>query len=273
MEIKPIEFEATERVKRLREEIFNSKPKVCPERALIITKVYREHEKEPILRKRAMALDQILRNITCPIYEGELIVGHYGSERRSCPVFPEMSIQWLEDELDTLTTREQDQFEISEETKQKLRTIFQYWKGKTINDRIFAELPEDTKRVRLEAGVFSVGAHEDTGLGHVLMNHEKVLKKGFRGIIDEIKAARSSLDLTVTENLTKDLFYEAAIICLEAGIAWANRYADTAMKQLETEKDEKRKRELQKIIEVCRHVPEYPARDFMKPFNVFGLCS
>jgi len=262
MEIKPIEFEATERVKRLREEIFNSKPKVCPERALIITKVYREHEKEPILRKRAMALDQILRNITCPIYEGELIVGHYGSERRSCPVFPEMSIQWLEDELDTLTTREQDQFEISEETKQKLRTIFQYWKGKTINDRIFAELPEDTKRVRLEAGVFSVGAHEDTGLGHVLMNHEKVLKKGFRGIIDEIKAARSSLDLTVTENLTKDLFYEAAIICLEAGIAWANRYADTAMKQLETEKDEKRKRELQKIIEVCRHVPEYPARDF-----------
>lgn len=262
MEIKSIEFEATDRVKRLREQIFKSKPKVCPERALIITKVYQEHEKEPILRKRAIALDQILRNISCPIFEDELIVGNYGGERRSCPVFPEMSIQWLEDELDSLSTREQDQFEITEEAKNKLRSIFPYWKGKTINDRIFAELPEDTKRARLESGAFSVGAHEDTGLGHVLMNHEKVLRSGFRGIINEIKAARNCLDLTKTENLSKDLFYEAAIICLEAGIAWANRYADNAVKQLENTKDEKRRHELKKIIEVCRHVPESPARDF-----------
>ena len=112
MEIKSIAFEATPRVRRLREEIFQARPKVCAERAVIVTRAYQQTEELPPLLRRAYALDAIMTGISCPIYADELIVGQYGSERRSCPVFPEMSVEWLEKELDTLPTRENDKLEV-----------------------------------------------------------------------------------------------------------------------------------------------------------------
>ena len=70
-----------------------------------------------------------------------MIVGQYGSERRSCPVFPEMSVEWLEEELDTLPTRKYDKFEVSEKTRLALEEIFPYWHGRTLNERLFARMP------------------------------------------------------------------------------------------------------------------------------------
>lgn len=264
MEIQSIEFEPSARVRRLREAVFTSRPKVCAERAVIVTEVYQKTEELPPLLRRARCLEEILSRITCPIFPDELIVGQYGSMRRSCPVFPEMSVKWLEEELDTLTTREYDRFELSEETRRQLLEIFPYWHGRTLNERLFAQMPEETKRVRLESGVFSVGAHEDTGLGHVLMHHEKILRRGLRSIIREAEEKRAALDLSVTENMEKELFYRASITCLEAVILWAHRYAETALRQAEQEADEGRRVELMHIYETCMRVPEYPARTFQE---------
>lgn len=264
MEIQSIEFEATPRVRSLREAVFQARPKVCVERAMIVTEVYRRTDHLPPLLRRAECLKEVLDRISCPIYPGELIVGHYGSKRRSCPVFPEMSTQWLEDELDTLSTREYDRFEITEEDKVRLRSIFPYWHGRTFNERLFAQMPESTLRARMDAGVFSVGAHEDTGLGHVIMDHEKILRRGLRSIISEVRDRRAALDLSRTENLEKDLFYQAAEICLEAVITWAHHYADAADRLAECETDSVRRRELENIARVCRRVPEFPAQTFQE---------
>lgn len=264
MEIKSIAFEATPRVRRLREEIFRAHPKVCAERAVIVTKAYQQTEELPPLLRRAHALDAILTGISCPIYPDELIVGQYGSERRSCPVFPEMSVEWLEEELDTLPTREYDKFEVSEKTRLALEEIFPYWHGRTLNERLFARMPGETKRVRLESGVFSVGAHEDTGLGHVIMHHEKILRRGLRDIIDEIERRRAALNIADPGDMQRELFYRAAAICLEAVVKWANRYADTAQAQAADEPDAQRRAELLRIAEVCRRVPEFPARSFQE---------
>ncbi|MHB1315753.1 MAG: glycyl radical protein [Christensenellales bacterium] len=262
MEINSIQFEATERIRKLRQDIFLSKPKVCPERAVLITEAYRQNEDQPIMRKRAIAFDHYLRNSTVNIYDGELIVGHMGRERRSCPVFPEMFTQWLEEELDTLDVRPYDPFEIKEDAKEKIRAVFPYWRGKTIGERIFAAMPGETRKARLEAGVFGVSAHEDSGLGHVIMDHERILAVGFREIIGKMKLKRAGLDLTKAENLEKDLFYEAGIKSLEAGIHLAHRYGDCAKEKAGAEKEPVRKKELEKIAEVCYRVPAYPARDF-----------
>ena len=262
MEINSIQFEATERVKKLRQEIFLSKPKVCPERGVLYTEAYKANESQPIMRKRAAAYDHYLKNVTINIYEDELIVGHLGRERRSCPVFPEMATEWLEEELDIMDIRPYDPFEIKEDAKEKIRAIFPYWRGKTLAERMFAAMPDETKRVRLDAGAFAIGCHEESGLGHVLMDHERILRIGFREIIDKMKRKRAELDLTNTANLEKDLFYEAGILCLEAGIGLAHRYADCAMKQAAAEQNPDRKKELEEMAEICCHVPEYPARNF-----------
>ncbi len=264
MEIKSIEFEPTQRVRRLREAVFMAKPSVCSERAVIVTQVYQKTEELPPLLRRAQCLREILSGITCPIYPDELIVGHYGSRRRSCPVFPEMSTQWLEEELDTLSTREYDQFELSEQTRHQLLEIFPYWHGRTLNERLFAQMPEQTRKVRMEAGVFSVSAHEDTGLGHVLMDHEKILRRGLRDIIREVQQKRLELDLSLSENMEKDLFYQAAEICLEAVIHWAHRYGEVARAQADVENNLERRLELEQISKVCMRVPEFPARNFQE---------
>ncbi len=262
MKILSIEYEPTKRVNRLREAIFSACPKVCAERAVIVTQVYQQTEEMPPLLRRARCLMEIMSRITCPIFPDELIVGQYGSMRRSCPVFPEMSTAWLEDELDSLSTRDYDCFEIGTETRHQLLEIFPYWRGRTLNERLFAQLPKETRKVRLESGVFSVSAHEDTGLGHVLMHHEKILRRGLRDIIREANEKRAELDLSVTENMEKDMFYRASITCLEAVILWAHRYAETARQQAETEPDPVRRAELLRIEETCLRVPEYPARSF-----------
>ena len=264
MEIQSIEFEATQRVKRLREAVFSARPKVCAERAAIVTEVYRATDDLPPLLRRARCLMEVLSRITCPIFPDELIVGQYGSKRRSCPVFPEMSTRWLEEELDTLTTRDYDRFELDDETREKLLAIFPYWHGRTLSERLFAQMPEETRRVRMEAGVFSVSAHEDTGLGHVIMHHEKILKRGLRDIIREVEEKRAALDLSDTQDMERDLFYRAAVICLKAVIVWAHRYAETAKRQAEAEADPARREELMGIYETCMRVPEYPARSFQE---------
>lgn len=264
MEIGSIEFEPSDRVRRLREAVFSARPKVCAERAVIVTEVYRNTEEMPPLLRRARCLWEIMSRITCPIFPDELIVGQYGSMRRSCPVFPEMSTQWLEEELDTLATRDYDRFELSSEARQQLLEIFPYWRGRTLSERLFAQMPEETRKVRMEAGVFSVGAHEDTGLGHVIMHHEKILKRGLRDIIREVEEKRAHLDLSIAENMEKDMFYRASVTSLEAVILWAHRYAETAKRQAEMEKDEVRRAELMRIHETCMRVPEYPARNFME---------
>ena len=48
----------------------------------------------------------------------------------------------------------------------------------------------------------------------------------------------------------------------DAIVLLANRHADLAEKMAAEEKDETRKQELLKIAEVCRWVPEHPARTF-----------
>lgn len=263
MEIPSLKCEATPRVKNLREEVFRARPKVCAERAVLATEAYREFSHQPIMLKRALTLDKILRGISTPIFDGELVVGHLASMRRSCPVYPEMDVGWLEEELDTLSTRAYDQFEISEGVKSALRELFPYWQDKGLRDKVFAAMPEETRKARLEAGVFSVTAHEETGFGHVLLPHERILKEGLRSVIGRIEAARERLDLTNVEDIDKDHFYRAQIICLEAAIAWANRYADEAERQAASA-PQQRKRELERIAAACRRVPEHPARSFLE---------
>ena len=79
----------TDRVPRLREELLDAKPRVCVERARLVTEAYRQHEADPMVLRRAKALAHVLDHMSIYIQEGELIVGNQASApapRRSSPV-------------------------------------------------------------------------------------------------------------------------------------------------------------------------------------------
>ncbi len=114
----------TERIARLREKVLSTKPTVCTERARFYTIAYQEHEDQPVIIKRALALQKTLEEMTIFMDEGDLIVGNQSSRLRAAPIFPEYAIDWLPREMDELDKRPGDAFFIAEADKQELlRTV------------------------------------------------------------------------------------------------------------------------------------------------------
>ncbi len=252
-----------ERNQRLRENIINAKPLLCIERAQLVTESYKQTEGMCIEMRRALAFDHILSNMKILIFPEELIVGNQAEAQRSAPLFPELAVEWIREELDDFTDRPQDPFYTSDEVKRIfLEEIYPYWKGKTLSDRVMEQMSEEMKLQRFDAQVFSLGLHEEGGLGHVLFDYEQLIKYGFRGFIDQIKEKIASLDPTKPDTLSKKRWYEATIICLEAEIKYAHRLADEAARQAAEETDEIRKAELERLAAMLHKVPEYPADTF-----------
>ena len=226
------------------------------------------------IERRARALYRILDEMTLRIWDGELLVGTLGTNgRRSAPVFPEFSIEWMKDELDNLLeTREQDTFEVPEQVKEDIRSIFPYWENKSIYQKYRKLLPEDTKKVR-DAYVFSRDLFERNGYGHTAYQAEKIIKIGLKGLRAEVKAKYADLDLTKREDFDKKLFYDGLLICFDAITNYAKRYSDKALSMAKIESDPKRKAELFKIADVCSWVPENPARDIWEALQVVESVS
>ena len=272
--MKKVQLLITDRISKLRDEVVHAKPILCSERALLVTESYKETESLPIPKRRALALKKILDNMTQIIWEGELVVGSHGSNgRRSAPVFPEFSISWLEEELDEkLETRKQDTFIVPQKVKEDLKSIFPYWRQKTVYDKYRAMLPDETKNAR-DAYMFTRDLFERFGYGHNAYDIPKILKVGLKGIKDEINEKLLEIDLTTNEGIDKKLFYESALICCDAVIDYCKRYSKTALDLAKEEKDPERKLELEKIADVCAWVPENPARDTWDEIQVVAFMQ
>ncbi|MDO5650251.1 MAG: pyruvate formate lyase family protein, partial [Gallicola sp.] len=66
----------TDRVQRLKEKSVNTKPRICMERAVAVTKAYQEHEGSVSMNvMRALAFKQIMEDKTIYIGDDEIIVG------------------------------------------------------------------------------------------------------------------------------------------------------------------------------------------------------
>ena len=124
----------SERIDRMIMEMYRKMPEVESGRAVLLTESYRRTENEPMIIRRAKAFEHVLKHLPVVIRDDELIVGSSTLAPRGCQTFPEFSFEWLEQEFDTLVTRSADPFYISEKTKQELREVHKYWKGRTTSE-------------------------------------------------------------------------------------------------------------------------------------------
>ena len=264
----------TDRISRMREEVVKAKITLCSERALLVTQSYQETEGEPMVIRRAKALKKALDHMTVMIWEDELVVGNHASRsRRSSPFFPEWGTFWFEKELDNiLETRVQDRFVIAQEVKDDLKSIFPYWKNKTVYEKYRKMLPEEVKNAR-ESYIFTRDLFERGGYGHATYDIPKILSKGLKGIREEVLENMSKLDLTKAEDQDKRLFYEAVLITFEGVINFARRFSKEAERQAAIEKNPVRKQELETIAKNCAWAPENPARTFWEALQAFWFVQ
>jgi pyruvate formate-lyase/glycerol dehydratase family glycyl radical enzyme len=252
------------RIQRLKERFYQDTFYVDSKRALLVTESYRETEGHPIEIRRAKALEKILENLDVRILPDELVVGcQNGRSPRSANVFPEMATYWIERELDEFETRPQDKFIVTDEVKEDLRSIFPYWRGKTLHDHMLTHMPADTRELLHvdHPSVFGWCAYQN-GIGHIVLDHENVMKRGYEKIREEAERAIERLDLTDADDLEKLPFLQAVVIVSNAAVTFGKRYAEEARRLAAEEVDEVRRGELLRIAGICDRVPAHPAETF-----------
>ena len=117
--------------------------RICSERARLLTEFYKKTESQgiPIPRQRALAFKFLMEHKNICINPGELIVGERGTAPKATPSYPEICLHSLQD-LELLGSREKIPFSVDNETRELYtKEIIPFWKGKSIRDRIFNELP------------------------------------------------------------------------------------------------------------------------------------
>lgn len=262
----------TDRIGRLVDHLFAKMPEIESARAVLLTESYRQTENEPIIIRRAKAFEHILKNIPIIIRGEELIVGSTTIAPRGCQTYPEFSYEWLEAEFDTVETRSADPFYISEKTKQDLREVHKYWKGRTTSELATSYMAPEAIRA-IDHNIFTPGNYFYNGVGHVTVQYEKVLAVGYEGIIAQAEEELSACSLGDSDYAERSHFLEAVIISCKAVIAYAERYAELAKKEAEACGDAARKAELLAIAENCSHVPAKGASSFYEACQSFWFVQ
>jgi len=262
----------TERVIRLKNMILHAKPYVESERAVLATQAYKENEQLPAIMRRARVVEKIFNELPVTIRPDELIVGAVTINPRSTEICPEFSYDWVEKEFNTMEHRVADPFIIPKKTADDLHEAFKYWPGKITSSLAASYMSEGTKE-SMASGVFTVGNYFYGGVGHVSVDYGKILKIGFRGIINLVTRQLEALDRSEPGYIKKEQFYNAVIISYQAAINFAHRYAQKATRLAQLESNPTRKRELEQIAQNCTRVPENGASNFWEACQTFWFLQ
>ena len=257
-----------ERIKRLRQQNFDTPTTLSIERALIETAFYKaNYGTMPIAELRARNFYEICKKKTIYIGEDELIVGERGPLPKAVPTFPELTCHSVED-LHTLNERELQRYTISQEDIDIYeREVIPYWKGKTQRERIFNHVSKAWEEA-YHAGVFTEFM-EQRAAGHTAMDG-KMYHEGLLDVKARIEAKIKSLDYIYDPEATdKQQELEAMAISCDAAILFAERHAELAEQMAAKEQNPQRKHELETIAEVCHWVPAHAPRDLWEAIQMY----
>ena len=257
----------SERLKFLKQAYLRAVPSISIDRAKAVTEVFKQHADLPINLLRAKGFRRACETAPMLIQEQELIVGHPCGKARAGAFSPDTAWTWLRDELDTISTRSQDPYFISNEDKQTLRDeIFPFWAGKSL-----AEACEQHLR---QAGLWTFGAeacvsdltyHVTSGGGDTSPGYDIILlKKGILGIEKEAEEYLARLSDNYEQNRDKVIFYLAAIETCEGVLNYAARLSSYALALAQKEQNFQRKQELEQIAKINARVPAHPPETFQE---------
>jgi formate C-acetyltransferase len=238
----------SDRIRRLKDELFAVESEFCFERARLVTRSYQETEGQHPALRRARALYAVFDEMPLLIRPGELIVGQRAATLGGRAVYPEFNLNGL----------------TAETTPPEIES---YWRTRNLGAEVRGAHPQ---RLRLAEEEKAAGFVTGTasGFGHVIVDYEKVLTRGFVAIADE---ARAVLNAAPRDDREGRAFLKGVLIAIRGIIRWAERYAAVAEARADAEADPDRRAELRRIAETCRRVPARPARTFVEALQSFWL--
>lgn len=255
----------TDRQVRLRENFLKQVPTITTHRARAITKIAKENPGMPKILLRAKCFKHCCETAPLVIQNDELVVGAPCGAPRAGAFSPDIAWRWMADEIDTISTRSQDPFFISEEDKKIMREeLFPYWAGKSVD-----EYCEDQYR---EAGLWELSGesyvsdcsyHAVNGGGDSNPGYDVILmNKGMIDVQREANEHLAKLDYKNPEDIEKIYFYKSLIDTAEGIMIYARRMSEYAAQLAQQEMNPQRKAELMQISEVNARVPAHKPSTF-----------
>ena len=244
---------------------------------------WRETEGLDIQLRRALLFKKVVENVEIHIHDFDRIAGRLTPAVIGCMTSIDVCgdyIPGIWQDSDTLKITMDANVGLDRESVELLRESARTFRGKTAPDMTYkawdavvgrwikdaeaAKLKDPT----LDAGIFGQ-------VTSVLM-WEKIIGKGLRSFIEEAEAHIADFIDSPQSDIDNLYFWKSTIIACEAAIAHAHRYAALARKIAADETRPERKRELILIADACKHVPEYPARNFQEALQsmaIVGVCK
>lgn len=250
------------RIEKLLEHYWECLPQVDVERAQIYTQSYQESEGEDIVIRRAKAFKAYCQKREIHIPNWQLIAGDASKYPRGGVVDPVFHSGWLSQEIDTISTRKQDPYYISEKNKRILiEEIFPYWKGKSVSEHWIRQIPPYIRELAVKTGIIDVEIKTQSAAGETAPYWEQIMNKGLGQMKGEAEKRIKELDDTNPEDFGKITFFTASILTLEGMSIYIKRFADLAKMQALQEKGS-RKKELELIAKNCRFLAEHKPETF-----------
>lgn len=255
----------TERLRKLKDNYMKQRPTVSIQAALTKTRIMKENPGQHPYIYRGKAFRACCEEAPLIIQDNELIVGNpTGGPRWGC-FSPDIAWRWLKDELDTIGTRPQDPFYISEEDKKACKEIlFPFWEGKSVDEYCETRYREcGGWDLSGESYVADCSYHATSGGGDSNPGYDVILmKKGMLDIQQEAKDHLAQLDYSHPEDIEKIYFYKMVIDTTEGVMIYAKRLSNYALELAAKCNDPQRKAELEKIAEINAWVPAHKPRTF-----------
>ena len=126
----------------------------------------------------------------------------------------------------------------------------------------------DEWKAAYEAGIFTEFM-EQRAPGHTVLD-DKIYRKGFLDFKQDIQHSLKNLDyLNDPQAYAKQEELKGMLICVDALIRFAERHAEKARSMAQEAIDPVRKKELERVAEVCSRVPACAPRDFWEALQYY----
>lgn len=206
-------------------------------------------ETEPLAIRKAKALDLYLSHVPIHIYPEELIVGMPFRETPdpNDPSTRRIAPRSASGQLYIVAGNKLIEGGFMDETYHPVLESLENYGGSTR----YALFPNyATEKERAQARRY--GLEESCHPGHHQAGNHRIIQYGWSGLQEQAEKQLEKIDNKNPASRQQEAFLKSVIISLEAAKKLALRYSEHAAKMAETEKDPRRRKELQRISEVCK---------------------
>lgn len=164
---------------------------------------------------------------------------------------------------------------ISNEDYNKMAETAEYFQDKcmqALGDNIWkTTFPQKDYIEKGWKSVLYTAPHDCAPDGRNILDYETALKKGLKGIINDVDTLIKANEITHIISSDKLLFWRSCKRVLEGTVKWVKNYATLAESMAQKETNEQRKKELFAIANICQRVPENPPQNFREAIQAWWM--